>query len=519
MGSSDNSTGSTASPPTDRPACPTDRPVCSAEVRDELRITTISLYGKKNFIPWVHSVRRVLQAKGLLPHLLQAPPSPTTDDLLRNDGRVQTWILNSLDGEPYQMAMYHDTAKALWDELHSLYSGRDSLQHLYDILTDLFALDAGGASDMTYFVALAKTLAEAWIQHQPPTNDLAAQRAQKEAACIAIIMARLPSHLQSIRAQVLVSPNTPSFSDVCSMILRVSPPQDTPAPSPQPFFSRPLRSCLPLLLLLGGVPSGSRGRGRGGRGRPMCSFCGKDGHLEATCYRKIGYPPRPTASVVTDTNPPDLETIRLQLQHLQGLLNLPSTSIASVSNTGTACLSTSLGWIADSGATHHITSQRSAQYSDSPYPKSITVANGALVPVSGSADLSLSARQSPFARLFMSRVPRSIYSLLDVLRVILIVLLYSPPLPLLYRIGGRRLPLVKVGCGTGSTFSMTLPPFCLQSLTLHGIVDLDMLLCRSSSGLFQMFLLLLFSVTHVSSASTHVLLFLRIVLGALLHLI
>ncbi|KAK8954127.1 hypothetical protein KSP39_PZI001654 [Platanthera zijinensis] len=128
MGSSDNSSGSTASPPAGRPTCPTDRPATTTEVRDELRITTISLSGKKNFVPWVHSVRRVLQAKGLLPHLTQAPPTSPTDDWLRNDGRVQTWILNSLD-------------------------------------------------DMTSFVARAKTLAEAWIQHQPFTNDAVAQRA------------------------------------------------------------------------------------------------------------------------------------------------------------------------------------------------------------------------------------------------------------------------------------------------------------------------------------------------------
>ncbi|KAK8962854.1 hypothetical protein KSP40_PGU018853 [Platanthera guangdongensis] len=330
MGSSGNSSGSTTSPPADCPACPTDHPAYPTEIRDELRITTISLSGKKNFVPWVHSVRRVLQAKGLLPHLTQTPPTPPTDDWLRNDGRVQTWILNSLDGEPYQMTMYHETAKDMWTELHSLYSGRDSLQHLYDILTDLFALDAGGASDMTSFIARAKTLAEAWIQHQPFTNDALAQRAQKEAACTAIIMARLPPHLQSIRAQ------------------------------------------------------------------------------------KVGYPPRPTTSVATDACPPDLESVRLQLQHLHGLLHPPSASIASVSNTGTACLSTDLGWIVDSDATHHITPHQPAQYLNSPYPQSITVANGATVPVSGSADLPLTSSISLRSAL---HVPSSPFNLLSVGRL------------------------------------------------------------------------------------------------------
>ncbi|KAK8956599.1 hypothetical protein KSP39_PZI000178 [Platanthera zijinensis] len=310
------------------------------------------------------------------------------------------------------MAMYHETAKDMWTELHSLYSGRDSLQHLYDILTDLFSLDAGGASDMTSFVARAKTLAEAWIQHQPFTNDAAAQRAQKEAACTAILMARLPPHLQSVRAQVLASSVTPSFSDVCAMLLRVPPPPDTTAPPALLQQAPPLLPSPPPSTR--GGRSGARGRGRGGRGRPRCSFCGKDGHLEATCYKKVGYPPRPTASVATDSGPPDLESVRLQLQHLQGLLNPPSASIASVSNTGTACLSTGLGWIVDSGATHHITPHQPAQYLKSSYPQSITVANGATVPVSGSADLSLTSSISLRSAL---HVPSSPFHLLSVGRL------------------------------------------------------------------------------------------------------
>ncbi|KAK8921120.1 hypothetical protein KSP39_PZI020446 [Platanthera zijinensis] len=412
MGSSVDSTGPAASPPADRPACPTD-------LRDELRITTISLSGKKNFLPWAHSVRRVLQAKGLLSYLTQASPDPPTDEWLRNDGRVQTWLLNSLDGEPYQMAMYHETAKSIWDELHSLYSGKDSLQHLYDIITDLVSLDTGGAPDMTSFVARAKTLAEAWILHQPSTTDHAAQRAQKEAVCIAIMMARLPPHLQCIRAQVLASSTVPSLSEICSMLLRVTPPPDTPAPTSSAFVQQASPPLLPSPPSARGGRSGSRGRGRGGRGRPKCSYCGKDGHFEATCYRKNGYPPRPTASVAANASSPaspDLEAVRLQLQHLQGLLNPPPASLAStfVSQAGMACLSTGSSWIMDSGATHHITSKQPATYLDSPHPRSITVANGALIPVSGSTDISLSPS---FPLRSALHVPSSPFNLLSVGRL------------------------------------------------------------------------------------------------------
>ncbi|KAK8935456.1 hypothetical protein KSP39_PZI013609 [Platanthera zijinensis] len=407
-------------------ATPTaDRLAPAPELRDELRITTLSLSGKTSFIPWVHSVRRVLQAKGLARHLTQGPPSPTTDDWLRNDGRVQTWILNSLEGEPYQMIMYHETAKAMWDELHSLYSGKDSLQHLFYIITDLQALDVGKAVDMTSFVARAKTLTEAWIQHQPSTTDLAAQCAQKEAVCIAMIMARVPPHLHSIRAQVLASPATPSFSDVCCMLLRVPPPLEASAPPSPTLLQQTLPPLLPPPSSTRGCRTGSRGRGRGGRGRLKCSYCGRDGHTEAVCHNKHGYPPRPPTAATADSPSPtstDLEALRLQLQQLQGLLNPPSAlvtststaGIASTSTTGTACLSSSSRWILDSGATHHITLLLPSRFSDAPHPTSITVANGAIVPVSGCADLLIYPSISLHFALY---VPASPFNLLSVGRL------------------------------------------------------------------------------------------------------
>ncbi|KAK8921170.1 hypothetical protein KSP39_PZI019934 [Platanthera zijinensis] len=412
MGSSAESTG-TAIPPTDRPASLPD-------IRDELRITTISLTGKKNFVEWAHSVRRVLQSKGFLHHLTQVVTGTPTDDWLRNDGRVQTWILNSLDSESYRLAMYHETAKGMWDELHTLYSGKDSLHHLYDIITALQALDSSGTTDLTSFVAQARSLVEAWIQHQPPTGDLAAQRVQKEVVGIAMMMARLPHHLHSVRAHILSSTVTSSFSDVCSMLLKVTPPPDVSGPPSPVLIQQVPPPLLPLSSSVRGGRSDSRGRGRGGRPRPKCSFCGKDGHFEATCYRKHGRPPRPQASVAaTDSSPtyPGLDEVRLQLQHLQGLLSRPPASVASaasISNKGITCLSSGPQWILDSGATHHITSGRPPQYLSSPHPKYITVANGASVPVSGCADISLTPSLHLRSAL---HVPGSPFNLLSVGRL------------------------------------------------------------------------------------------------------
>ncbi|KAK8951590.1 hypothetical protein KSP39_PZI004356 [Platanthera zijinensis] len=82
------------------PSLPARAAALSPEVRDELHITTISLSGKANFVEWVHSVRRVLQTKGLLGPLTRAKPDDPFDVWLHDDGRVQSWMLNSMDTEP-----------------------------------------------------------------------------------------------------------------------------------------------------------------------------------------------------------------------------------------------------------------------------------------------------------------------------------------------------------------------------------------------------------------------------------
>ncbi|KAK8935501.1 hypothetical protein KSP39_PZI013578 [Platanthera zijinensis] len=112
-----------------------------------------------------------------------------------------------------------------------------------------------------------------------------------------MMMTRVPPHLLSVRAQILSSAATPSFSDACSMLLKVSPPTDTIGPPSSALLQHSSTSLLPFPPPTRKGRSDTRGRGRGGQSRPKCSFCGNDDHLEATCYRKHGLPPHPNSSV------------------------------------------------------------------------------------------------------------------------------------------------------------------------------------------------------------------------------
>ncbi|KAK8918913.1 hypothetical protein KSP39_PZI021058 [Platanthera zijinensis] len=96
------------------------------------------------------------------------------------------------------------------------------------------------------------------------------------------------------------------------------------------------------------------------------------------------------------------------------MLNRPPASVASISNKGITCLSTSSRWIVNSGATHHITSMKPPQYLDSLHPMFITVTNDTITPVSGSADIPLNPSISLRSVL---HVPSSLFNLLSVSRL------------------------------------------------------------------------------------------------------
>jgi len=279
-------------------------------------------------------------------------------------------------------------------------------------------------------------------------------------------MARLPPHLHSVRATILASPSTPSLSDVCSMILRVTPPPEVVPPS------------LPALLSTPTMPPhyGTRGGRRGGRrsdsSRPprtssrLCSHCGRSGHTEATCFKKHGYPTgyQPHASPAVDNTPSsrsDVDMLREELQQLRGLLTRPPSSVASTSAEGTACSFMGPVWIVDSGATHHISPMRPRQLSSISSPTSIIVANGASTPVHGVGDVDLSPS---IVLRDVLHVPASKFHLLSVSKLTTDLDCSLTFTPTTFVMQDRRTRnIIGRGCISQGLYTLDSPPTALSS--------------------------------------------------------
>ncbi|RDY12773.1 hypothetical protein CR513_02388, partial [Mucuna pruriens] len=134
---------------------------------------------------------------------------------------------------------------------------------------------------------------------------------------------------------------------------------------------------------------GTRGmsqNGKGGRGKLICSHCGKEGHLQNRCYDLIGWLNK-TANI-SSSDIPSNERTSFQLisdEEYQEFLRLKSnnhTQSSTSSSVSTTCISHSMGsqgpWIIDSGASYHISGNDSvfSSISSPKFPHFISLANG-----------------------------------------------------------------------------------------------------------------------------------------------
>ncbi|RDX77514.1 hypothetical protein CR513_42347, partial [Mucuna pruriens] len=127
---------------------------------------------------------------------------------------------------------------------------------------------------------------------------------------------------------------------------------------------------------------GTRGilqNGKGGRGRLICSYCGK-GHLQNRCYDLIGWLDK-TANISSSDTPSNRRT-GSQLISDEELKSNNHTQSSTPPSVLTACISQSMGsqdpWIIDSGASDHISDNESvfSSISSPKFPHFISLANG-----------------------------------------------------------------------------------------------------------------------------------------------
>ncbi|XP_027912144.1 uncharacterized protein LOC114171132, partial [Vigna unguiculata] len=301
----------------------------------------------------------------------------------------------------------------------------------YETCSDVWAqaklLYTTDTQPMAEYLGKIHALLHEFNELLPPASTPAEELEQRSKFFMLLALHGLSDEYSHVRDQILGSPVVPNFTATSSALLRV--------PKKQIIDTSTCADDSSVLVSQRDDRNRSR---KPGKGRPKCDHCGKLGHKIDKCYALHGRPPR-SAVVVHSDPPPRSATVDPAssdtaghpaifndfLKWYEERQSSSFTTSGSVARTGTSFVglthSDSLGpWVLDSGATDHITDNKSlfSSLSCPDHLPSVTMADGSRVSSHGvgtvnifpsiSIDHVLYVLGSPFNLLSVSRLTRSL---------------------------------------------------------------------------------------------------------------
>ncbi|XP_042951015.1 uncharacterized protein LOC122282979 [Carya illinoinensis] len=210
--------------------------------------------------------------------------------------------------------------------------------------------------------------------YQPITSDVLSMLKQREDFNIVRFLVGLKLEYESVRSQILASPQLPSFPDILSRLQRATLSSDQSNE----------RSALTASYVALAGRGGRSGRGaRGGRdtrdnrtrGRESrkCTHCGRTNHSVDYCWDLHGRPSGYANQATFQDDPQSMSSnsssdmISISKDEYERFLGhtgaSSSTAILTHSGIASACLvsSTQGPWIIDSGANEHLTGSQDGE--------------------------------------------------------------------------------------------------------------------------------------------------------------
>ncbi|KAK4402403.1 Retrovirus-related Pol polyprotein from transposon RE1 [Sesamum angolense] len=361
--------------------------------------TTVKLTGQ-NYILWSQAFKLFLGSENKLHHILTSPP-PSTDGIFSTwqqvDYSIMTWLLNSMEESVSANIMFLTTAKAMWDALRDMYFHEKNISRVFELYERLFSLKQDGRAVSDYFALLKGTSDEILLYH-PLSSDAQIRQAQWEDFLVAKFLSGLDNSLKVVRDHLLASDSVPTLSIALARVLRVATgSSDSISSSGTTIESS-------AMAVRGRARSSSRGRG--GRGRASntptnsryCTHCGRMNHVVDKCWIKHGKPD--WANTVTrcgepaalEPSPNPSESVTLSREEYEQLLHRPVANSATPPTSSSPDAFVALhgkSWMLDSGATTHLTGNRStfSNLTLSHNFPPVRLADGSYSPISGSGTI------------------------------------------------------------------------------------------------------------------------------------
>ncbi|KAK4406517.1 Retrovirus-related Pol polyprotein from transposon RE1 [Sesamum angolense] len=332
-----------------------------------------------------------------------------------------TWLLNSMEESVSANVMFLNTAKAMWDALHDMYSHEKNISRVFELYERLFSLKQDGRAVSDYFALLKGTSDEILLYH-PLSCDAQTRKAQWEDFLVAKFLSGLDNSLKVVRDHLLASDSVPTLSNALARVLRVA------TGSSDSISSSGTTTESSAMAVRGRARPSSRGRG--GRSHASntptnsryCTHCGRTNHVVDKCWIKHGKPD--WANTITsggdpaalEPSPHPSESVTLSREEYVQLLHPPVANSATPPTSSSPDAFAALhgkSWMLDSGATTHLTGNRStfSNLTLSHNFPPVRLADGSYSPISGSGTIHPTNHLTLTNMLFAPEFPVNLLSI------------------------------------------------------------------------------------------------------------
>lgn len=401
----------------------------------------IKLNGGGNHSIWSQLLENHATGKGKKGYLTGRIKEPDEEDdgyekWEMENAIVRGWLLQSMEPDIVSIFIRLRTAKQIWDAAYKMYNDVSDLAKIYELRCKATSVKQKGRSVAQYFAELTMIWQE-YDERRPnrmkDPEDVKIRQEELEIDRVVDFLAGLDIEYDKIRSDLFRMTPIPKAEEAYNAIRREAQRIQT--------MTEPSEGREVAVAMASKAPSTSRNTAsrptyfpRENKEDLKCTFCEGKGHIEETCFKKHGKPEwfielrkkqraeermrqkgRGKAAVAAADGGfggeagAEKEAVKLGVaavaagktggQALSLINQISNTNSSGAGKIGRALVTSEVekdtGWIIDSGATDHMTYDKSLfRYMNTPNRTSVATANGEITPVMGAGTIDLSSSLS-----------------------------------------------------------------------------------------------------------------------------
>nr|CAD1840715.1 unnamed protein product [Ananas comosus var. bracteatus] len=296
---------------------------------------------------------------------------------------VKSWLLDAMNKDIRSLFIRLPTAKEIWDTAKKTYSVSQDASRAYQLYCEITSVRQNGGSVISYFGKLQRL----WQELDAIENctmecskDIEKYTTKVNSQRVYVFLAGLDSHLDGVRGRILATIPLPDIQTVYANVCAETNRQEA------------------MLHRASNEGAAMIAKKSSKKGIRKCTYCNGDNHLVETCFKLHGYPewhPKGKSGSKIESSKNNLApTTAAGLMAKSGISNSAYSS---------SVLTRTSDWIIDTGATDHMTCDRSkfTNLSSNNSKPVIANANGISSPVTGVGTVLISPSLSVSNVLFV----------------------------------------------------------------------------------------------------------------------